>query len=159
MLHVSRTAGSPGFLRGCFVLAVLFAIAIGTSAWAAGQETSALGEQLVREFWEAIRTEDVEALEAILAPGFQSIHQDGPRNRDQELALLTTIDINEYTLTDFVTTRQGATIVVTFMASVEETLAGTRTTTVPAARMAVFLMTEEGWQLVAYANLEPMESS
>jgi len=126
------------------------------AAAAAQEDDTTVGEQLVRQFWEAIRTGDVVALEAILASGFQSIHEDGMRDREEELALCAVIDMEEYTLTDFVTTRQGATIVVTFMASVEETLAGIRTTKDPAPRMAVFLMTENGWRLIAYANLNPM---
>jgi len=154
MLHGARAAGRLGSLRIGAVLAVTLVVAIGAGGWAAGEEVPPLGEQLVRQFWEAIRTLDADALEAILAPGFQSIHQDGPRDRDGELALCAALDISEYTLTDFVTTRQGATIVVTFLASVEETLGGVRTTTVPARRMAVFLMTESGWQMVAYANLK-----
>ena len=141
------------------VLAVALAVAIGAVGWPAEQEDATLGEQLVRQFWEAVRAEDPNALAAILAAGFQSIHQDGTRNREEELALCAGLHISEYTLTDFVTTRQGATIIVTFMASVEETLAGVRTTTVPAPRMAVFLMTEEGWQMVAYANLKAMGES
>ena len=140
----------------CLVSAAILVLALGAIGWAEEEEAFPLGEQLVRQFWEAIRTEDVVALKSILAPGFQSIHQDGTRDKDEELALCAGLDIDEYTLTDFVSTRQGATIIVTFMAAVEETLAGTRTTTVPAARMAVFLMTEDGWQLVAYANLKPM---
>jgi len=57
-----------------------------------------------------------------------------------------------------VSTRQGAAVVVTYMASVEETLAGVRTTATPAPRMAVFLMTETGWRLLAIANLKAMGS-
>jgi len=158
MQRVSHTAGSLAAVRICVVLVAVVVAAIGAGARAAEQEDTLLGEQLVRQFWEAIRTEDAEALEAILAPGFQSVHQDGARDRAGELALCAGIDIDEYTLTDFVTTRQGATIVVTFMASVEETLDGVRTTTVPAARMAVFLMTEDGWRMVAYANLKAPDS-
>ena len=156
MQHVSRAAGSRRSLRIGAVLVAVVVVAIGAGGWAAEQEDASLGEQLVRQFWEAIRTEDAEALGAILAPGFQSVHQDGARDRGGELALCAGVDIDEYTLTDFVTTRQGATIVVTFMASVEETLGGVRTTTVPAPRMAVFLMTEDGWRMVAYANLKAM---
>ncbi|NIA10204.1 MAG: DUF4440 domain-containing protein [Nitrospiraceae bacterium] len=141
----------------CYLIpAVILVLAIGATGWAEEKRALPLGEQLVRQFWEAIRTHDVVALDAILAPGFQSIHQDGPRDKKGELALCAGLDIDKYTLTDFVTTRQGATIVVTFMASVEEMLAGVRTTTVPAARMAVFLMTEEGWRLITYANLKPI---
>ena len=151
--QVSRAVRNGRSVGVALVLAVLLVVTIGT--WAT-EDSAALGEQLVRAFWDAIWTEDVVALEAILAPGFQSIHEDGTRNRDEELALCAGLDIDEYTLSDFVTTRQGAAIVVTFMASVEEMLAGVRTTSVPAARMAVFLMTEGGWRLVAYANLEPM---
>jgi hypothetical protein len=157
MLQGLRVSGGLRSVLCCLTPVVLLVLAIGASAWAE-EGAVPLGEQLVRQFWEAIRTQDVEALEAILAPGFQSIHEDGGRDRSEELALCAGLDIDEYTLTDFVTTREGATIVVTFMASVEETLAGTRTTTDPAARMAVFLMTEDGWRLAAYANLEPMAS-
>ena len=71
----------------------------------------------MRQFWEEVRVADVDALERLLAPGFQSVRQDGARDRDEELALLATIDIGDSTLTGFVTPRQGATIVVTFMAS------------------------------------------
>ncbi len=141
---------------GCFALVALASLASCVVYVAAQEEDAALGEQLVRQFWEAIRTEDVKTLEAILAPGFQSTHEDGTRDREAELALCADIDIDEYELTDFMTTRQGATIIVTFLASVEETLEGFRTTTTPAPRMAVFLMTEVGWQLIAYANLNPM---
>jgi len=158
MQRVSHAMGSPRCLRICAILVAGVVVALGAAGWAAEEEASSLGEQLVRQFWEAIRTQDAEALGAILAPGFQSIHRDGPRNRDGELTLCGGLDISEYTLTDFVTTRQGATIVVTFMASVEETLGGVRTTTAPAPRMAVFLMTEDGWQMVAYANLKAPDS-
>jgi hypothetical protein len=158
VLRVSLATSSHRSLVVCLALAAGLAAAIGTGGWAAEQEVPLLGEQLVRQFWEAVRTADVDALHAILAPGFQSIHQDGARSRDEELALLAAIDISDYTLTGFAMTRQGATMVVTYMASVEETLAGTRTTATPAPRMAVFLMTESGWQLLAIANLKPMGS-
>ena len=143
----------------CYLIpAVILVLAVGAISWAKDEEALPLGEQLVRQYWEALRTQDVDALEAILAPGFQSIHEDGTRNREQQLAFCAGLDIDKYTLTDFVTSRQGATIVVTFMASVEETLAGVRTTSSPAPRMAVFLMTENGWQLIAYANLHAMDN-
>lgn len=145
-------------MYGALALAAVSAATLCVVCWAADQEAPSLGEQLAREFWEAIRTQDAGALDAILAPGFQSVHQDGTRDRDEELTLIAGLDISEYTLSDFVTTRQGATIVVTFMASVAETLDGTRTATTPAPRIAVFLMTGSGWQLIAYANLNPMGS-
>jgi len=159
MIEARRTR-EPKKLQGkraWLVLVAFASLALLVVGTAAQEEDTALGEQLVRQFWEAIRTEDVEALEGILAPGFQSSHEDGMRDREAELALCADIDMDEYTLTDFVVTRQGATIIVTFLASVEETLEGFRTTTTPAPRMAVFLMTEVGWQMIAYANLNPMD--
>ena len=156
--HKQPATWSHRSLVVCLALAAGLATAIGAGGWAAEQEVPARGGQRVRQFWEAVRTADVDALDAILAPGFQSVHQDGTRSRDKELALLAAIDISEYTLTGFVTTRQGAAVVVTYMASVEETLAGVRTTATPAPRMAVFLMTEAGWRLLAIANLKAMGS-
>ena len=97
----------------CLAPAVGFAAATGIDGWAAQQEAPSLGEQLVRPFWEAVRAADAGALEGALAPGFQSVHQNGKRDQDEELAPLAAIDIGDCTRTGSVTTRQGAAIVVT----------------------------------------------
>ena len=40
-----------------------------------------LGEKLVRQLWAEVKAGNVEALEKMMAPGFQSVHADGARDR------------------------------------------------------------------------------
>ena len=70
-----------------------------------------------------------------------------------DIRTVTKVVMSEYAFADDAIKME---IIVTFMASVEETFAGVRTSTVPAPRMAVFAMTEDGWRMIAYANLKPM---
>ena len=148
------------FKLGTVLLAFVFTAicAIGFNGWADNGISGSLGEQLVREFWTAMKTQDVEALDDMLAPGFQSVHSDGARDRATQLDLISGLDLGEYTLTEFEVTRVGASVVVTYMVSVEETLAGVRTSSTPAPRLTIWVMTENGWQLAAHANLKAMDS-
>ena len=141
------------------LLLAVFVFGSSVGVWAQEQDSTALGERLVRQWWEAMRARDILAIDRMLSAGFQSIHQDGARDRAEELELIVGLNFCEYTLTDFRVTREGATIIVTYKASVEETLAGTRTTTTPAPRMTIWIMTEAGWRLLAHANLKVMGSS
>ncbi len=57
-----------------------------------------LGEDLVRELWNDFKTQNISALEKKIAPGFQSIHEDGARDAEAELKLLKGLNLGEYTL-------------------------------------------------------------
>ncbi len=105
-----------------------------------------LGEDLVREFWNDFKTQNISALEKKIAPGFQSIHEDGARDAQAELKLLKELNLDEYTLSNFKVTQVGPTIIVSYFVSVEETIEGKRLSTKPAARLSIFLKTDSGWQ-------------
>ena len=98
-------------LRWILVAAAAVGVAalLATQAVPAAEEPGAdarLGEKLVRDLWAALKAGDVEALDTMIAPGFQSVHQDGARTRAQELALVEHLNMGEYSLSGFKITPQ-----------------------------------------------------
>jgi len=116
-----------------------------------------LGETLVRQLWADLKDRDIEAVRKKFADGFQSVHQYGTNNREQEIELLKGLNLGEYTLSNFQTTRNGPVITAAYFISAEETINGKRLSNNPTPRMSVFLKTQDGWQWIAHANLKPME--
>ncbi len=114
------------------------------------------GEQLVRQLFADMKTGHVSAIEAIISPAFQSIHQDGPRDRDAEIALVKHLSMGSLALDDFVETRDGDALVVTYRVTTEEHIAGKPLSGKPARRLTVFLRTPDGWRWLAHANLQSM---
>ena len=114
------------------------------------------GEVLVKQVWEAMKTTDMEFIENILAKGFQSIHQDGARNRDEQIELIRGLNMGEYVLNNFKITQNKNTINVTYFVNVTETIAG-NTITKHAARLSVFSKTIDGWKWFSHANLVPLK--
>ena len=116
-----------------------------------------VGERLERELWAEIKAQDMEAIEAKIAKGFLSVHDDGARDRNEEIKLLRELNLGDYTLMDFKVTRQGPAIIVTYLICVEETIVGKRLSKAPSPRSSVWLMTENGWQWISHANLNPIK--
>jgi len=116
-----------------------------------------LGEDLVRELWNDFRTQNISALESKIAPGFQSIHEDGARDAEAQLKLLKELNLGEYILSNFKITQVGPAIIVSYFVSAEETIKGKRLSNKPAARLTIFLKTDNGWQWIAHANLNPLK--
>ncbi len=116
------------------------------------------GERLVRKFFTDAKAKDVGAIEKTLAEGFQAAHTDGPRDRAGELNIVRTIKLSSYTLSNFKTTRNGPVMVVTFKVNApHEVIEGKRVGDGSHERLAVWLKTNEGWQMIAYANLAPLK--
>lgn len=139
--------------RYAFV-ALALALILGQPAGVMAQNAS--GEELLRQLWAAIESGDASREAKLYAKAFQSIHDDGGRDRAQELELIKKAKIGDYTLSDIKTTEQGPVIVTTYFVEVAETLAGKRLPKRKAARMTVFLKTDDGWQAIAHANLNPL---
>lgn len=118
---------------------------------------SPTGEELVKQFWAAVKADDIGQLDQLLANAFQSAHDDGARDKAQELDLAKKDDISDYTLSDFKVTQQGPAIVVTYFGEVAETINDKRLPKKKAARITVFLKTGKGWQIIAHANLNPLK--
>lgn len=119
------------------------------------QDPQADGEALYREFIGAVAAGAWASVDGMLAQDFQSVHTDGPRDKTKEIEMLKAVNLGEYSLTDFTSTRGGDTIVATHWLSVEETIDGSRLSTKPAARLTVWRQGGSGWQIIAIANLNP----
>jgi hypothetical protein len=146
-------------LKRVFIFALAFlAVNLGGMIAAESAGERSLGEKLVRQLWADIKAGNVEALEKMMAPGFQSAHEDGARDRKGELQLIQGVNLGKYTLTNLKVTQNGPVIIVTYFVSVEETIKGKRLpATKPAARLSAWLKTDNGWKWIIHANLRSLQ--
>ena len=134
--------------------ALALSLLLAPAAWADPD----LGETLIRQFFADAKSGDQAAIERTLGEGFQSVHTDGMRDRAAEIELIRTMKLGKSTLTDFKTTRNGPALVVSFEVNAPgEVLGGKQVGEGTHERMAVWLETSQGWQLIAYANLAPLK--
>ncbi len=104
-----------------------------------------------------MQEQNITEVEKTISPGFQSVHQDGARNRDQEIELIKELNLGQYNLSDFTVTQNGPVIVTTNLVSADETIDGEHLSGGTAPRLDVFLKTDSGWQWIAHANLTSLE--
>ncbi|HET7290706.1 MAG TPA: nuclear transport factor 2 family protein [Thermodesulfobacteriota bacterium] len=136
------------------LLACVISLWVG-SAYAG--DTMSEGEKLERKMWTAIIAGDNAAVESMIAPGFQSVHEDGARDRAGEIKLLEGLDPLKVQFSDFKVTEQGDTIIITYSVSVAESIDGKNLTNpAPSPRQSVWIKTPSGWQWIAHANLNPI---
>jgi len=114
------------------------------------------GEKLVRALWSDFNSEDKAVFQNWIADGFQSVHEDKARSKDEEVKVLMALHLGEYTLDDFKTTQNGNVIVVTYTVAVHETIDGKVLPTAPAERLSAFMYDGNTWKWIAHANLNPM---
>jgi len=139
-------------------MTIVFLVIGHTGAIAQESNTElSVGENLVRELWNDFKTQNIAALQSKMAPGFQSIHEDGARDAEEELKLLKQLNLGDYTLSNFKVTEVGPSIIVSYFVSVGETIDAKRLSSEPAARLTIFLKTDSGWQWIAHANLNPLK--
>ena len=88
----------------------------------------------------------------MITPGFQAVHKNGLRDRNQEIEFLEGLYIQKYTLNDLKVTRNGPVILVSYRISAEGRLEGKPVSIKSARRLSVFLKTDSGWLWIAHAN-------
>ena len=145
-------------LKWVFIITLVF-LAVNQGGMITGVSAGerSLGEKLVRQLWADAKAGNVEALEKVMAQGFQSIHKDGARDRKGELQLIKGVNLGKYTLTNLKVTQNGPVVIVTYFVSVEETIKGKRlSATKPAARLSAWLKTDSGWKWIIHANLRSL---
>lgn len=117
------------------------------------------GEALVYQLWDAFRNQDLEAIKNNMAPGFQSVHDFGAYNMDEELELLRGIAIADYEISNMkITSNDEDLIIATYFVSVAETIEGERLSKEPAPRMTIFVKDDGVWKWIAHANLKSMKA-
>lgn len=110
------------------------------------------GEMLVNKLWSGLKEKNKEPIYKMIAPGFQSVHQKGVRDRSQEIEYLAELHIQNYVLDDLKITRNGPAILVSYQVSAEGTRQGKPISIKNRRRLSVFLKTESGWLWMAHAN-------
>jgi len=121
------------------------------------EEVDAVGTKLLEQLWEGFKNADMDAIENLIAKGFQSVHQNGANDFKEEMELITKLNIAEYKLTDIKITSEENVIIISYKVSVAETIEGKRLDKMAAPRLTVFAKTDNGWKWVAHANLKPLK--
>ena len=119
----------------------------------AHEQTSGEGEKIERQFWEDMKSFNLKALESKIAPEFQSIHSDGPRNKSGELELIKNLKLSKFSLTDFKITQQDNILIITYSVSAPEVIDEHHLSRTPTPRMSIWKKNHDHWQIIAHANL------
>ncbi len=120
---------------------------------------ASLGQSLEKKMWEDMKEGNLKAVNEQIAPYFQSIHEDGARDKSQEMTLIKNLNLGNYKLSKFqVTEGEDDTIIVTYWVSVGETIDDERLSKAPEARLSVWQKNGgDTWQWIVHANLNPLK--
>ncbi len=103
--------------------------------------------------WADFAQPDIADLDQFVAPGFQSLHEDGARGWAAERLLVAKLKLTPYVLSDYKVTRQGDVLLVTYQCQVGETIAAARLAKEATPRLDVFVQTGGGWKLLSHVNV------
>lgn len=141
---------------GAVIVGIVIVAACGQASDPSADQ-STIGEKLVRDLWDLLKTGDVAKVEKMMASGFQCVHEDGARDREQELQLLKGLKLGKYQLSKIRATRNGPVVVVSYFVEAEETIDGKQLKDKAVPRLSVFIKTDAGWQWIAHANLRSLK--
>jgi len=144
--------------RKIFFILVLFIFSFSLFAFSETTENIDItGKELVQQLWVNFKTNNWEEIEKQMGSGFQSVHQDGTRDKDAQLELLKGLDLSDYIISDYTVTAEGPVIIVTYKITVEETLEGTRLPERTVMRLSAWVKSGDDWKWIIHANLTAMK--
>lgn len=114
------------------------------------------GQQLEQQLWADIKESNWPIVEQKIAQSFQSIHEDGPRNRAEELELLKELNLGRYRLSNFQVTEGPGTYIVSYTVTTIENLDGKPINEDATYRLSVWQQIGNTWQWISHANLTPI---
>jgi hypothetical protein len=120
-------------------------------------DINSIGKELVLQLWADMKANNWMELQKQIAPGFQSIHQDGARDNQVQIELIKGLNLSEYTLSNFKVTMEGQVIIVTYQVNVEETIAGNLIQKRSSMRLSAWLKSGDSWKWIIHANLNPLK--
>jgi len=115
------------------------------------------GEKLIRTLWSDFNSNDEAVFQNWIADGFQSVHEDKARSKDEEVKVLMALHLGTYTLDDFKATQNKNVVIVTYTVAVHETIDGKVLPAAPAERLSAFMYDGKDWKWITHANLNPIE--
>jgi hypothetical protein len=116
-----------------------------------------IGEELVIKLWADMKANNWMELQKQIAPGFQSIHQDGSRDSKVQIELIKGLNLSDYTIDQIKVTMEGPVIIVTYQVNVEETIADNRLQKISSRRLSAWLKSGDDWKWIIHANLTPLK--
>ncbi len=125
----------------------------GNAAAPASATDLALGREQVEKLWADFAKPDLAALDQFVAPGFQSLHEDGARDWPQERQLVAELKLTPYVLSDYKVTRAGDVLLVTYQCQVGETITDAHLAKIATPRLDVFQQTNGEWKLLTHVNV------
>jgi len=144
--------------RKIFFILVLFIFSFSLFAFSETTENIDItGKELVQQLWVNFKTNNWEEIEKQMGSGFQSVHQDGTRDKDAQIELLKGLDLSDYIISDYTVTAEGPVIIVTYKITVEETLEGTRLPERTVMRLSAWVKSGDDWKWIIHANLTAMK--
>jgi len=144
--------------RKIFFILVLFIFSFSLFAFSETTENIDItGKELVQQLWVNFKTNNWEEIEKQMGSGFQSVHQDGTRDKDAQLELLKGLDLSDYIISDYTVTAEGPVIIVTYKITVEETLEGIRLPERTVMRLSAWVKIGDDWKWIIHANLTAMK--
>jgi hypothetical protein len=112
-----------------------------------------LGASLEKRMWDNIKAHNWILVDKNIASNFQSAHEDGSRNKDQEIDLIKKLNLGSYQITNLKTTEHGGVIVVTYTISVGESTDPKRLSQGPYPCLSIWKNNNGNWQWIAHSNL------
>jgi len=151
----------PGmFKRACAVvgLAVLLFVLSSCTLYSkpkSGFAGATGGEQLEKQFWDAIKTKNWKDLEPRLAPMFTSSSTDGARDRAASLDRWKQWNLQSVAVSDVQVQSAGADFVVTATVSLTGTLGSQAAPSQPIHTLSVWQQVSKGFVMVAHSDSVP----
>jgi len=150
MLKRARAVAVP-----VLILFVLSACTITSSKPMKGFSGATGGEQLEKEFWDAIKAKNWKGLEPRLAPMFVSTSPDATRDRAASLEHWKKWDLQAVVVSDLQVQSAGGDFVVTATVTVTGTLGGQPAPSQPIHTMTVWQQVSKGFVAVAHSDALP----
>ncbi|MBS3765686.1 protease inhibitor I42 family protein [Candidatus Bipolaricaulota bacterium] len=115
-------------------------------------DTDSTGEKLVRTLFKDIDQQNLSNLRSQISDNFQVVSESGISDRKAELNAIRDSELEDYKLSDFNSTRQNGTLVVTYKLRADETVRGEDADDEPVNQLSVFVKTDSGWEWIARAS-------
>jgi hypothetical protein len=115
------------------------------------------GERLERLWWDLQKNQDIPGLTKLMSPAFQSINSKGAQDLASNMAIIKAEKLGDYRLANIKVTQSQDTLIVTYEIAVPENYLGKSMSSKPHYRMDVWKKSATGWQIIAHANLNPIQ--
>ena len=114
------------------------------------------GEKLTRLWWENMQSKNMNAVEKVISPSFQSIGSSGIVGREKFISIVKNLTLGKYALSDFKVLQSDNVLVISYITTIaNEAVYGVEQSNKPPGRLDVWQNNSSGWQIVSHADISP----